>query len=269
MMRSLLCGFFLAAAFATSARAHDPRIPLLVGEAGAEEKVAAFAAAAASEAPLAQALAAASEVPARDRIHAALLALPDYAAAAAGYAASGDNVEAWRAFLAGEHADSVWARAHATYFLGRALLARDDLEGAAEALEAVRGPLRDGTPWTDEATLYLATAYARLPELGRDEQAAAARARRLLASLVPGEGRASRYPEVPERVRHGARWLLRELAGEGGGPLLELARRMRTVERMLRRGGADAEARKRQKGIVDELDRLIALLRERESSGGS
>jgi len=245
------------------AAAMDPRLPVLAGEASAPEKVARFERAHAQDAELIGALRALSpETPDRDRIHRALLANPAYAAAVAEYERGGDSVERWRELLAAPAAEDVYLRAHATYFLGRALLTRDDLQGAAGALEQVRGRLRVGTPWSDEATLYLGYVYARLPELtGSQEAAHRSRARVVLSRLLPEQGL---YPEAPERVLEGARWLLRELRGDGTSPLLELARRMETIERMIRRVETGKGTQARQEQVVQSIDHLIELLREKE-----
>ena len=237
---------------------------MLDEEPAAREKVERFAAAYAEDADVQAALAEGRDP--RDQIHGALLTLPTYAAAYAAYEQAPDALEGWQALAADESQD-LFVRAHASYFLGRARLAQDDLAGAAEALEAVRGRLRGGTAWTDEATFYLAYAYARLSEY-KGEQGdgqTRARARSLLTSLS-GEG--ALFQDSPERVREGAAWLLRELRGEGMGPLLELAKRMETIERLIRRSRTGKETQKRQEQVVVEIDRLIELMREKEKQGG-
>ncbi len=264
-LRLFLASALVALATGQLAEAMDPRLPVLTEEPTAETKVAQFERASREQPAILAALKAAQKAPARDRIHRALLAIPSYAAAVAGFEKDGDNVEAWQELLASDAASSHYLQAHATYFLGRALLARDDLGGAAEALENVRGRLRSGTPWTDEATLYLGYVYARLPELGgRHAVADRARAQRALSSLVANERGPALYPKSPERVREGATWMLRELAGEGMGPLLELAKRMETIERMLHRTATGKGTQKRQEKVISEIDRLIALMREKE-----
>lgn len=257
----------LLAALSAPAAAWDPRLPVLGAEPGAEDKLARFRLAHRGDAPLQAALEAGVQagIEPRDRIHAALLATqPEYAAAYAGWERSGDNVDAWRTLLSRLDKEQLHLKAHATYLLGRALLARDELEGAAAALDAVRGRLRLETPWSDEATLWLAFAFARMPDGGPSNTA---RARQLLESLLP-DGAACDYPDAPERVVEGARWLLRELRGEGLGPLLELAKRMETIERMIRRSETGQPTRKRQEEVILTLDKLIELMREKEQSGG-
>lgn len=242
-----------------AALAMDPRLPLLEGEPSTSEKLAAFKKAYAQQPAVIAALAAAQGAAPRDRIHRALLALPRYAKAVADYAKGGDNVAAWKALAA--DAGDTYLKAYATYFLGRTLLNQDDLEGATEALEQVHGRLRVGTTWTDEAALYLGYAYARLPELKEGLDAASrARARRMLEAVA-------QRGDAPERVQEGATWLLRELRGEGMGPLLEIAKRMETIERMIRRTRTGEGTQARQKRVIGAIDKLIALMREKEKQG--
>ena len=144
-------------------------------------------------------------------------------------------------------------------------MAGDDLAGAAAALEEARRRLSACTAWTDEATLYLGYVYARLPELGGSHTAANhSRAKLALMSLVDTEQAKAIYTQPPERVSEGASWLLRELSGEGMGPLLELARRMQTIERMLERTTTGEGTQKRQEKVISEIERLITLMREKE-----
>ncbi|HBP23665.1 MAG TPA: hypothetical protein DEA08_38545 [Planctomycetes bacterium] len=258
MQRPALLSLLLAGALAGPALAMDPRMPLLSEDQGPAAKVERFRKAYAEDPRALAGLDGAA--PTRDRIHRALLAaVPAYAQAYAEYERLGDNADAWQAVAASS--DDLYLKSHATYFLGRSLLAQDDLAGAAEALEAVRGRLRVGTPYADEATFYLGYVYARLPELGEyDAQGAKARAQQLLGELISRD--------VPERVSEGAHWLLRELRGEGMGPLLELAKRMETIERLIRRTRTGKGTQKRQEQVVAQIDKLIELMREKEKKGG-
>lgn len=256
----------LGASLAAQALAWDPRLPVLGAEPDAEEKVTRFALAFKGDVAVQAAIDASARAgtATRDRIHAALLATnPDYARAFAAWEQTGDNADDWRALLERAQKEQVHLRAHASYLLGRALLARDELDGAAAALEAVRGRMRLETPWSDEATLWLAYTFARSIDGG---QANTSRVRQLLETLVPGE--ACEYPGAPERVVEGARWLLRELDGEGLGPLLELAKRMETIERLLRRTETGRPTKKRQEDVIVSLDKLIEMMREKEQGGG-
>jgi hypothetical protein len=261
---------------ASKAWAIDPRLPVIGEEPDAQQKVDRFRVAHASNQAVAEAveIAAMNGIPVRDRIHKALLVVDeDYAAAYSQFEATGDNSEQWRVYLTRLDKEQHYRRAHGAYFLGRALLAQDLLQGAAAALDAVRGRFRLGTPWTDEATLYLAYVYARLPEPRGAPNSTATRARYLLESLVEPEGEAAEgwepsYRDIPERVQEGARWLARELRGEGMGPLLELAKRMETIERLIDRTETGEDTQRRQEEVVATLDRLIELMREQEQQGG-
>ncbi len=65
-------------------------------------------------------------------------------------------------------------------------------------------------------------------------------------------------------MRELARWLLRELTGEGSGPLLELGRRMDGIESAIDRTETGPSTQRRQEAVISELDRLIELMREKE-----
>jgi tetratricopeptide (TPR) repeat protein len=195
------------------------------------------------------------EVAARDVIHRLLLAKnADYAKAVAEFEKDGSNVEDFQKILA--TATDPALKAHATYFLGRALLNMDDYEQACLCFDRVKGELANGTPWTDEALLYLGYAYARRPELEEDRaRLYKARAQACLDALPQ---------TAPERVKESASWLSRELSGEGSGPLLELARRMETIERSIDHEKTGRPTQKRQEAVISEIDRLIALMKEKE-----
>jgi hypothetical protein len=85
--------------------------------------------------------------------------------------------------------------------------------------------------------------------------------------LAPTDGTKPVYVACPERSRESARWLLKELSGEGSGPLLELARRMETIEHSIDHEKTGRPTQKRQEAVISEIDRLIALMREKEQNG--
>jgi tetratricopeptide (TPR) repeat protein len=190
----------------------------------------------------------------------------DYAAAVRAFDKDGANVEDFQKILA--TATDPALRAHATFYLGRTYLDTDEFEKACECFDRVRGELANQTPWTDEATLYLGYAYARRPELEEDkEKLFRARARICLEMLSPTDGARPVYGACPERARESACWLLKELSGEGSGPLLELARRMETIEHSIDHEKTGRPTQKRQEAVISEIDRLIALMREKEQNG--
>jgi hypothetical protein len=152
-------------------------------------------------------------------------------------------------------------RAHATFFQGRAQLNRDEYDGASASFERLRRDLYEASPWRDEATFYLGYSYARRPELEEDkERLFRQRARTCLESI-------DTFAQCPERTREAAAWLLKELQGEGSGPLLELARRMETIERAIDRERTGKPIQKKQEQVIAEIDRLIELMREKEGGG--
>lgn len=71
--------------------------------------------------------------------------------------------------------------------------------------------------------------------------------------------------DSPERYKEFAIRSIRELRGEGTGPLLEISKAMTNVERLLRKRKTGFNPTgKRQKEIVQELDRLIDLLENKK-----
>ncbi len=196
--------------------------------------------------------------------------IADYKAAVAAFDRDGGNAEDFAKLAVSDEKGVLGEalRAHAAFFMGRAFLNRDEFALAGAAFDLVRKELKDGTPWTDEATFYLGYSYARRPELEEErERLFRTKARACLEGIVPSDGSKPVYEHCPERTREAAQWLLRELRGEGSGPLLELARRMDQVEHSLDRESTGRDVQKKEDQIVAELDRLIELMKEKEGSG--
>src|SRR5579872_5182552 len=253
MKKAVVAVLLLAAPLA---RAADPSTPRIGPEEGprakAERELGSLPS---GEANAWRARIQSGEVTPRDLIHKVLIEkYADYKQAVSVFDKDGTNVEDFMKIAAA--ASDPALKAHATYFLGRAYLNSDEFDKACECFDRVRTELANGTPWTDEATLYLGYAYARRPELEEDrERLYKARAQACLDAL----------PETaPERVKESASWLSRELSGEGSGPLLELARRMETIERSIDHEKTGRPTQKRQEAVISEIDRLIALLKEKE-----
>jgi hypothetical protein len=271
-MRSFASALLLVLWLGAVARGADPVTPRIGPEKGPSAKAErVLAVLPANEAEAWRARVRAGEVASRDVIHRVLLERNEaYRKAVSTFDSEGTNVEEWQkigaATDAGPLAEAL--RAHAAFFLGRALLDRDEIELACASFDRVRNDLRDGTAWTDEATFFLGYAYARRPELEEDKDRLwKTRARRCLESLAPTDGSKPVYANVPERTRESASWLLKELSGEGAGPLLELARRMENCERAIDHERTGKPTQKKQEQVIAEIDRLIALMREKEGGG--
>lgn len=186
-------------------------------------------------------------------IHQALMQLNDsYAAAVRSVRPSSPELKGWLALL--ETKPDAFVEAEARYRLGRTYLLRDDYEKAAEQFELLERKLASSTTRVAESRLFLAYAYGKLEDTGR--------ARRILADMI------QRYPDAPERYTETAHWFLRELKGEGSGPLIELSKSMETIKRFLKRQETGFNpTQDRQERVVKELDRLIKLMEEKQKSG--
>ncbi len=263
-MKRIVLGLLLAAPLAYGA---DPNTPRIGPEEGPRAKVERVLGGLGGEGDAWRARMKKGELAPRDVVHKFLMSKDEgYKKAVEVFERDGSNAEDFQKLLAA--ATDPALKAHATYFLGRTHLNLDEFDKACECFEKVRGELANGTPWTDEATLFLGYAYARRPELEEDkERLYKARAKLCLEALAPLDGSKPVYGACPERARESASWLLKELMGEGSGPLLELARRMDTVEHSIDHEKTGRPTQKRQEQIISEIDRLIALMREKEQSG--
>ncbi len=254
-MRKLTASLLLVLFASLPARAADPNTPRIGPEEGPRSKVARVLSSLGGEGDAWRARMAKGEVATRDVVHRILLEKhEDYRKAVAAFDRDGVNAEDFEKIVANTTDPAL--KAHATFFAGRAWLNLDDFDKACASFDRVRGELANATPWTDEAAFYLGYSFARKPELEDDKDALCkARARACLEQLPA---------TAPERVQENAKWLLRELAGEGSGPLLELARRMDTIERSIDHEKTGRPTQKRQEAVISEIDRLIALMREKE-----
>jgi hypothetical protein len=276
-MRSLAPAVVLVLLGGSVARAADPQTPRIGPETGAQAKAErVLKALSEPEAAAWRARVRSGEIAPRDLVHRILLEKDAaYKAAVFEFDKGETNAEDFQKIVARVDAAKVAAtpldaalRAQATFFMGRSYLARDEFDLACVSFDKVRNDLRDATAWTDEATFFLGYAYARRPELEEDKDRLwKARARNALETLAPTDGSRSAYPRAPERSREAASWLLKELSGEGSGPLLELARRMETVEHSIDHERTGKPTQKKQEQIITEIDRLIALMREKEQNG--
>jgi tetratricopeptide (TPR) repeat protein len=189
----------------------------------------------------------------RALVHAGLCRLSAaYAAASAAPDALAENL-AWAAII--EAAPGGFVEAEARYRRARLLLADDDYEGAVEAFEELSDRFAESSIRGAESLLFQAYGYGRLDERGR--------ARRLLTSLL------SERADCPERYREAAHWFMSELKGRGTGPLLELSKSMEGIRRLIRRGETGSDPTQgRQQAVVDEIERLIALMENKNKGKG-
>ncbi len=150
--------------------------------------------------------------------------------------------------------DDPFLSAHASYYLGRALLRRDEPGTAALVLKSLLHEKNKHHLWPARTRLHLALAEASVPNVDA--------AKSTLKELLDRSG-----PETPERYREAAVFILRELLGEGSGPLVEIARKMEWIERRLDGGEGGTKVRKRQGEVLDTLDEMIAMLKEKQQQG--
>lgn len=154
--------------------------------------------------------------------------------------------------------------AEAHYRLGRSFLLLEEFEKAAKEFEFVNSKLGEFTTRSAESHLFLAYAYGKIDMLREDNTAMKTkRAKHVLGQMLKN------YPTAPERYLETARWFLRELKGQGSGPLLELSKRMDTIRRLLKKGETGKNpTQDRQKKVVQELERLIKMLEEQQKNKG-
>jgi hypothetical protein len=275
------------ACLGSPAGAADPNTPRIGPEVGPKVKVERILATLpAADAAAWRTRIASGEVPVRDALQKLLVEKVEaYRSAMASFDKDGTNAEDFQKLEQTDAGPLTGPlRAHATFFEGRARLNRDEFDLACQCFDKLRRELSSYTAWVDEATFYLGYAYARRPELENDrERLFRMRARHFFETLAPdfaGREKGDTKPveldaseratlaAVPERDREGAIWLMRELLGEGSGPLLELARRMETIQREIDHEHTGKPTQRKQQAVIVELDRLIELLRQREQDGG-
>jgi tetratricopeptide (TPR) repeat protein len=163
------------------------------------------------------------------------------------------GVIAWARVL--EASPDKYQEAEARYRLGRSFLLVEEFEKAAEQFEHMGAKLSEFTTRNAESHLFLAFAYGKLEDN--------ARAKRVLGSML------KEFPDAPERYQEMARWFLRELKGQGTGPLLELSKSMDAIRRLLKKGETGKNpTQDRQKKVVQELDRLIKMLEQQKKKKG-
>ncbi len=156
----------------------------------------------------------------------------------------------------GASAQDAYLTAHARYRLARVFLDGDDPEAAAQVLDEYQRSSRNLTPLDVEAAYFFAHALAKVPDV--------AKARLQLAEF------AKTYKETaPERYLAAAKQQLAELELQGEIPLYEVADKMKSAERHIKKTDTGKETQEKQKWVLTKLEELIKLAEEQEqqSSG--
>lgn len=147
-------------------------------------------------------------------------------------------------------------RAHARYFLARAVLDEDDPEMAGELLGDFIIRDRGLTLLDGEAAFYYAYALSLIP--------------RVDSAILNLEAFLKLYPDASERYRANAQQLLQELQAQWQSPLHALADEMKGSERKLRKERFGKPLQVQQLDIVEKLASMIEELeKQQQSSGGS
>lgn len=146
------------------------------------------------------------------------------------------------------------ARAHARYYLGRALLDEDDPEGAAMLLSDFILEDRGRTTLDGEAAFYYAYSLSLIPDVQ--------------LAIVNLKAFLELYPNSSERYRANAQQLLQELEAQWQSPLHALADEMKGAERKLRKERFGEPLQVQQLDIVEKLAKLIEEMEKQQQGGG-
>jgi tetratricopeptide (TPR) repeat protein len=166
----------------------------------------------------------------------------------------GDEDAAQKAFtqiLAGNPGPFLKANCH--FHLGMLLLRLDFPDLAAALFHATGKTYGEAAGIGLETDFYFGFALARIPDRPAAKEA--------LGAFL------AKHPRAPERYRTAATLLMRELAGEGGGPLIELSEKMNIVTRRLKREKTGEGTQRRQKEIIEIIEKLIEEMRKKENQG--
>ena len=145
--------------------------------------------------------------------------------------------------------------AFAQYRLARVLLDNDDPEAAVAVLQKyIEG---DGTaaPFGIDAAYYHAHALARVPVL--------AAAKLALETFITAYA-----DSAPERYLAVAKQQLQELMQQGEVPLYEVADKMKSAERGLKKTDTGKPTQEKQKWALEKLEELIKIAEEQEKQQG-
>lgn len=155
--------------------------------------------------------------------------------------------------LLGETEDA-WVRAHARYYLARALLDEDDPEGAAELLARFIRQDRGRSMLDPEAAFYLGYSLSLIPAVQE--------------AILNLEAFLRIYPNAGERYRSNAADLIVELRSQWDSPLHQIADDMKYCERKLRKDKTGKHVETKQLDIIEKLTRLIEELEKQKKGGG-
>lgn len=146
------------------------------------------------------------------------------------------------------------ARAHARYYLARAVLDEDDPESAAMLLGDFILQDRGRTLLDGEAAFYYAYALSLIP--------------RVDSAIGNLKAFLDLYPDASERYRANAEQLLAELEAQWQSPLHALADEMKGAERKLRKERFGKPLEVQQLDIVEKLASMIEELEKQQQGGG-
>lgn len=136
-----------------------------------------------------------------------------------------------------------YLEAAASYYLARTHIKESDYEAAAPLLQKVVDEMSTTSQNDAEAAFYLGLCQAQL--LNRE------------AAIAALDKFLERFPAASERYRITAAQLRDDLKYRGENELLDLADRMKIVERLLEKEKTDDPTQKKQQDIIDRLDELI------------
>jgi len=146
-------------------------------------------------------------------------------------------------------------RAFAQFRLARVLLDNDDPEAAASVLQKYLEGDQSEAPFGVDAAYYHAHALTKIP-LPRAAKTA-------LETFLKAYG-----DSAPERYLAVAKQQLQELEQQGEIPLYEVADKMKSAERGLKKTETGKPTQEKQKWTLDKLEELIKIAEEQEKQQG-
>lgn len=145
--------------------------------------------------------------------------------------------------------------AHLRYRLGRVFLDGDDPERAALILDEFLTKDRNKTPLDGEALFFYGQALAGIPDRER--------AARAFGGFLKWF-----KDSAPERFLASAQQHLAEIGSSLDSPLQDIADVMKNCERRIKKTDTGEDTQKKQKQVIDELQKIIEQLEEQEKQSG-